>query len=131
MVEGPARIGDCIDCMHASRGKAVVVTMTERRSRLRLLAHSLTARRTTSWVPSSVGWYFADPYSAWQRGSNENANGLTRQYLPRGLDFGTITDEQLRWVEHRLNTRPRKTLRFKTLLGVFTEELLNPVANQS
>lgn len=163
-VEGRVRIGDWeIDSMHASRGKAVVVTMTERRSRLHLLAHSpdrtadnvmraivgrlgrlrhavhtLTAdngkefaEHQTLGMALKADVYFADPYSAWQRGSNENANGLTRQYLPRSLDFGTITEQQLRWVEHRLNTRPRKTLRFKTPLDVFTEELLNPVANQS
>ncbi|OLI98993.1 transposase, partial [Xanthomonas oryzae pv. oryzae] len=76
-------------------------------------------------------FYFADPYCPWQRGSNENANGLTRQYLPRQTDVSTITDAHLRWIEQRLYNRPRKILGFKTPLEVFTEEVLNSVANQS
>ncbi|OLG54984.1 transposase, partial [Xanthomonas oryzae pv. oryzae] len=76
-------------------------------------------------------FYFADPYCPWQRGSNENANGLTRQYLPRQTDFSTITDAHLRWIEQRLYNRPRKILGFKTPLEVFSEEALNSVANQS
>ncbi|AXM13102.1 IS30 family transposase [Xanthomonas oryzae pv. oryzae] len=76
-------------------------------------------------------FYFADPYCPWQRGSNENANGLTRQYLPRQTDFSTITDAHLRWIEQRLYNRPRKILGFKTPLEVFSEEVLNSVANQS
>ena len=63
-------------------------------------------------------FYFADPYSAWQRGSNENANGLIRQYLPRKLDFSTIIGAKLRWIEQRLYNRPRKVLGFKTPLGM-------------
>ena len=76
-------------------------------------------------------FYFAAPYSAWQRGSNENANGLTRQYLPRETDFSTITCEQLRWIEERLYNLPRKTLGFRTPLEVFSEESINTVADQS
>ncbi|OLG36110.1 IS30 family transposase, partial [Xanthomonas oryzae] len=76
-------------------------------------------------------FYFADPYCPWQRGSNENANGLTRQYLPRQTDFSTITDAHLRWIEQRLYNRPRKILGFKTPLEVFSEEVLKSVANQS
>ena len=78
-----------------------------------------------------AGFYFADPYSAWQRGSNENANGLIRQYLPRAMEFSTISEEQLRWIEQRLYNRPRKALGFKTPLEVFSEELVKTVANQS
>lgn len=76
-------------------------------------------------------FYFADPYSPSQRGSNENANGLARQHLPRNMDFSTITDDYLRWVEQCLYNRPRKILGFKTPLEVFNEDLLNTVANQS
>ena len=76
-------------------------------------------------------FYFADPYSAWQRGSNENGNGLARQYLPRSMDFSTLTDDYLRWVEQRLYNRPRKILGFKTPLEVLNGESINTVANQS
>ena len=58
--------------------------------------------------------YFADPYSSWQRGCNENANGLVRQYLPKGCDLGAITDEQLQQIEDRLNRRPRKRLGYRS-----------------
>lgn len=67
--------------------------------------------------------YFADPYSAWQRGGNENCNLWIRYYFPKGTDFSTITDEELRDVEWELNNRPRKRLNFKTSQEVFTEYL--------
>ncbi|MCW8889451.1 MAG: IS30 family transposase, partial [Sedimenticola sp.] len=53
--------------------------------------------------------YFAHPYASWERGINENTNGLIRQYFPKGTDFSQVTDEQIRHVMDRLNNRPRKT----------------------
>ena len=53
--------------------------------------------------------YFAHPYASWERGINENTNGLIRQYFPKGTDFNQVTDEQVQWVMNRLNNRPRKT----------------------
>ena len=67
--------------------------------------------------------YFADPYSAWQRGGNENANLWIRYYFPKGTDFSKIPEEDLRDVEWELNTRPRKRLGFRTPMEVFTEHL--------
>ena len=63
--------------------------------------------------------YFADPYSAWQRGLNENTNGLIRQYVPKGSDVRTLTDEQVQHIMDRLNNRPRKTLGYLTPNEVF------------
>jgi IS30 family transposase len=58
--------------------------------------------------------YFAGPYSAWQRGSNENTNGLISQYFPKGTDFKDITNKDLAFVVKKLNHRPRKCLNYQT-----------------
>lgn len=63
--------------------------------------------------------YFADPYSAWQRGSNENTNGLLRQYYPKGTDLTKVTQEDLAIVVKKLNHRPRKCLGYRTPQEVF------------
>jgi IS30 family transposase len=66
--------------------------------------------------------YFAAPYSAWQRGLNENTNGLIRQYVPKGSDVRTLTDEQIQHIMDRLNNRPRKTLGYLTPNEVFYKQ---------
>ena len=71
-------------------------------------------------------FYFAHPYASWERGLNENTNGLVRQYFPKGSDFTTITDAQVERVMQRLNHRPRKTLGFVTPHQVFCNQ--SPVA---
>ena len=58
--------------------------------------------------------YFAHPYHSWERGSNEQVNGLIRRYLPKGTDFSMITDQRIKEIENKLNNRPRKCLGFKT-----------------
>jgi IS30 family transposase len=58
--------------------------------------------------------YFADPFASWQRGSNENFNGLLRQYIPKKRSLSTVTDKGLRMIQQELNSRPRKRLGFKT-----------------
>ncbi len=64
-------------------------------------------------------FYFAHPYSSWERGLNENTNGLIRQYFPKGRDFATITDREIQSAMDKLNNRPRKCLGFKTPNQVF------------
>ena len=53
-----------------------------------------------------ISFYFCKPYHSWERGANENTNGLIRQYIPKGTDFSEITDEFVSWVENKLNNRP-------------------------
>jgi transposase, IS30 family len=71
-----------------------------------------------------IKFYFAHPYSSWERGTNENTNGLVRQYFPKKHDFATITDDQLADIVERLNARPRKTLGYKTPNEVFFKQPL-------
>lgn len=67
--------------------------------------------------------FFAHPFSSHERGSNENANGLLREYFPKGTDFTTISDEEIAAVEYKLNTRPRKRLGWKSPLQVMSGAL--------
>jgi IS30 family transposase len=64
-------------------------------------------------------FYFAHPYAAWERGTNENTNGLLRQYFPKKSDFQSVSHQKLQQAMSRLNFRPRKSLRFKTPFEVF------------
>jgi len=70
-------------------------------------------------------FFFAHPYAAWERGTNENMNGLVRQYVPKNRDLVSVTDDELLQINIRLNHRPRKCLNFRTPFEVFFEQ---PVA---
>jgi IS30 family transposase len=70
---------------------------------------------------TGAAFYFARPYHSWERGSNENANGLIRQYLPKGMSMAGLSQHQCNAIARKLNTRPRKRLGFRTPLECFNE----------
>jgi IS30 family transposase len=86
------------------------------------LGHEM-AQHQRFTVKTGVQVYFCDPKSPWQRGSNENTNGLLRQYLPRRLDFRTLTQADFDAIAQELNDRPRQTLKFKTPSEALAEAL--------
>jgi IS30 family transposase len=70
-----------------------------------------------------IDFYFAHPYHSWERGANENLNGLIRQYIPKKTDFDTLTNDYIKWVENELNNRPRKRHNFRTPNNIYNQFL--------
>jgi IS30 family transposase len=149
-----ARLGDWeLDTIIGKGHKQAIVSLTERKSRLALLAK--VERKTADQVSASIvrllrphkdlvhtltsdngkefaqhkemakdlnaDFYFAHPYASWERGTNENMNGLVRQYFPKHCDFRTVTDADIQFAMERLNNRPRKCLGYQTPNEVFSK----------
>ena len=152
IVDTRSRVGDWeLDTIIGKGHKQAIVSLTERKSRLTLIAKvkrksaelvSLSVQRLLEPIAAKVftltsdngkefarhqeistvlqaDFYFAHPYSSWERGLNENTNGLIRQYFPKKHDFTTITEKAISMVMNKLNNRPRKCLGFKTPNQVF------------
>lgn len=73
----------------------------------------------------NIDYYFARPYHSWERGANENLNGLVRQYFPKKSDFSCLTEERIKEVEMKINTRPRKRYKFENPIFMMGELLFN------
>lgn len=107
-------------------------TMTQQTTKVfrkvpRKLRHTLTVDNGREFAHfkelqsnTNLTVYFADPYSAWQRGTNENTNGLLRQYFPKGTNLNSVSEKEVAFVVHRLNNRPRKCLSYQTPHEVFS-----------
>jgi IS30 family transposase len=92
-----------------------IATLVERHSRYLLLARVKSkADHKRFTLDTNIQVYFCDPKSPWQRGSNENTNGLLRQYFPKGMDLSNVHQNRLNAIARRLNERPRETLNFET-----------------
>ena len=97
-------------------GRAIEAKLKPLRSRVKTLTVDIGKEFADHQaVDQTLGiqTYFADPYCSWQRGSNENFNGLLRQYIPKKRRMETVTEEELTMIENRINHRPRKRLGFK------------------
>lgn len=79
------------------------------------------ARHKAFTVATDIDVYFCDPQSPWQRGSNENTNGLLRQYFPHGMDLAGLSQTDLDEVALELNQRPRQTLGFRSPANVLNQ----------
>jgi IS30 family transposase len=152
LVERRERVGDWeVDTLQGKQKGKALITLTERKSRLTLLAlvkrrsaplvrdqicsrlwpykdrlHTITSDRGAEFwghaeIARTLGiaFYFAHPYSAWERGTNENTNGLLRQYFPKYTSLKCVSEAQVDAVMNKLNQRPRKILGFRTPFEVF------------
>lgn len=148
VVEARTRLGDWEGDLVVSRAsKEALVTLVERKSGYlcvekiprktvketsAVMSRRLQGAKTLTLDNGSEnhGWkeieentgarvYFAHPYSSWERGTNENTNGLIRWYLPKKTNFALVSDEQVRAIEYALNNRPRKRLGYRTPAEVF------------
>ncbi len=152
IVDTRQRLGDWeVDTIIGKGHRHVIVSLTERKSRLALLrkverktaqavadavielmkslpvrTHTITADNGQEFADHeriakelNTDVYFAHPYSSWERATNENMNGLIRQYFPKKCSFAAITETEIEFAMERLNNRPRKCLGFKSPNQVF------------
>jgi IS30 family transposase len=130
MKEGSAHAGHGAEAVRDAITRAIFTMPEQLRRSLTWDQGAELAQHARLKIDAGLQVYFCDPHSPWQRGTNENTNGLLRQYFPKGTDLNTHTVDDLEAVARALNTRPRKTLGWKTPAETL-DELLQVSDTQS
>ena len=125
---GPALTGHGAGAVRDAIAEAIVTLPEQLRRSLTWDQGAEMAQHARLRIDTGLEVYFCDPQSPWQRGTNENTNGLLRQYFPRGTDLARHSTDDLAAVAAALNTRPRKTLGWKTPAEVLDEHLATATA---
>lgn len=114
--------------VNSKESQIVAQAIITRAKELRLPLHTITGDNGTEFanhkkIANELGidFYFTHPYSSWEKGTNENTNGLIRQYFPKGTDFNAISDDAIKLVENELNNRPRKCLNYKRPIEILKQ----------
>jgi IS30 family transposase len=111
---GPALAGHGADAVRDAITRTIITLPEQLRRSLTWDQGAEMAQHARMKIDTGVHVYFCDPHSPWQRGTNENTNGLLRQYFPKGTDLSMNSAEEIAAVAAALNSRPRKTLDWKT-----------------
>jgi len=106
--------------VNSKESEVVAKAIIQRAKELNMPIHTITGDNGTEFADHTkiseelgIDFYFTHPYSSWEKGTNENTNGLIRQYFPKGTDFRDVSDSAIKAVENELNNRPRKCLNYR------------------
>ena len=124
MKNGPALAGHGAEAVRDAIASTITTLPEQLRRSLTWDQGTEMAQHVHLRIDTGLPVYFCDPHSPWQRGTNENTNGLLRQYFPKGTDLARHTPEDLAAVAAALNSRPRKTLGWRTPAETLAEQLL-------